>query len=328
MTAYAQWLRYCRLVVAVDGRNEEALDLSAFRVKFHIGQASVGKPCTAEITVYNVAESTVKRIATPTNQVVSGRRPHVILEAGYEGSHSVIFEGDLYWKSTGRENGTDTFMRLIAGTGDRAHRYAVVNASIPRGATQEEVFSIVAQSMASEGVQVANKPRLMATQLPRGKVLYQMSSDAMQHLADTNEFEWGYTSSGLVAIRKDRSYDPNEAVIVLNAKTGLIERPMLTVDGVSAKCLLQPRIDIGTLVRIDNASIQRDSYDTSYKADVQKNEATTDSMTSADGLYRVISREHVGDTRGNDWYTTIICEGVNAAVSPMTPTVMTNMPNF
>lgn len=325
----AKWLRYFRLVVSVDGSNTQALDLSAFRCVFKISQAVIGKPCTAEITVYNVAKSTVDRIQVPTNQVVGSKRLKVILEAGYQDDHSVIFQGDLWWKSVGRENETDTFMRLVAASGDRAHQYAVVNASIPKGASQEEVFSAVAASMAEKGVEVGSKPTFMATKLPRGKVLYAMSSDAMQGIADTNSFDWGYTASGLVAIRKDQSYDPNEEVIVLNAKTGMLGRPMLTVDGVEVESLLLPRADIGTLIQIDNRTIQRQSYDTTVSTGaVQSNMAVTDDMTSADGLYRVVGREHSGDTRGNEWRTKLVCFGVNAAQTPLTPTSLNNIPNL
>ena len=49
-----QWLRYFRLVVAVDKDNQQAIDLSEFRCKIRLSQAVIGKPCTAENTVYNV----------------------------------------------------------------------------------------------------------------------------------------------------------------------------------------------------------------------------------------------------------------------------------
>lgn len=325
----AKWLRYFRLVVATDGSKTEALDLSDFRCVFKISQAVIGKPCTAEITVYNVAKSTVDRIQVPTNAVVGSKRLRVIIEAGYQNDHSVIFQGDLWWKSVGRESETETFMRLVAASGDRAHQYAVVNASIPKGASQEEVFSAVAASFAEKGVPTGSKPTLMTTKLPRGKVLYAMSADAMQGIADTNGFDWGYTSSGLVAIRKDQNYDPTEEVIVLNSKTGMLGRPMLTVEGVEVESLLLPKADIGTLVQIDNRSIQRENYDTSVsQGAMQTNMAVTDDMISADGLYRVVGREHSGDTRGNEWRTKLVCFGVNAAQQPLTPTSLNNIPNL
>lgn len=324
-----KWLRYFRLTVAVDGTNTEALDLSEFRCVFKISQAVIGKPCTAEITVYNVSQATVDRIQVPTNAVVGSKRLKVILEAGYQDDHAVIFQGDLWWKSVGRESETGTFMRLVAATGDRAQQYAVVNASIPKGASQDEVFSAIAQTFSEKGVETGKKPALMATKLPRGKVLYSMSADAMQDIADTNNFEWGYGASGLIAVRKDQAYDPNEEVIVLNSATGMLGRPMLTVEGVEVESLLLPKADIGTLVQIDNRSIQRQSYDTSVSTGaIQSNMAVTDSMISADGLYRVVSREHSGDTRGNEWLTKLVCFGVNAAQTPLTPTSLNNIPNL
>ncbi len=327
---YSQWLRYFRLVVSVNGSNTDALDLSDFRVKFKITQAVVGKPTTAEITVYNVSPSTINKIQVPSNRAVASSRLKVIIEAGYQANHSVIFQGDLWWKSTGRESETDTFMKLIAATGDKAHQFAVVNTSIPKGATQAQVFNAVAKSFEDKGVRAKGMPKEVATatKLPRGKVIYMMSRDAMQNLADTNNFNWGYGSDGLIAIPKEPIYDKSKDVIVLNARTGLIGRPTITVNGINAQCLLNPRLDIGSLLQIDNSTIQGSVYDTSVDADIMQQQTATDAFISADGLYRVISREFVGDTRGNDWFANLICEGVNASQKPISPTVMNTIPNF
>ena len=328
---YKQWLRFCKLTVAVDGTNTEAIDLSDFRVKFQISQAVVGKPTTAEILVYNVAQSTIDRIAVPTNRMVKKYRLKVILEAGYQDDHATIFQGDLWWKSTGRENETDTFMRLIAATGDRAHQYAVVNASLPKGATQADVFGAVAKSMAEKGVTASGIPVEMATKtkLPRGKVLYSMSRDAMQGLADVNNFAWGYGSNGLIAIPKDPVYKKGEDVIVLDAQTGLIGRPTMTVNGLELQCLLNPRIDVGSLIQIDNSTIQRSAIDTSDKAVLERaDRVSSDAFVSSNGLYRVYSRQFTGDTRGNEWYAKIIAFGVNATERPDTPNLYNTFPNL
>ena len=82
-----QWLRYFRLVVAVDKDNQQAIDLSEFRCKFRISQAVIGKPCTAEITVYNVSQETVNRLGIGTN-VIENQGMRVIIEAGYGGNPS------------------------------------------------------------------------------------------------------------------------------------------------------------------------------------------------------------------------------------------------
>ena len=68
MSGERQWLRYFRLVVAKDGTNTAALDLSDYRVAFRVTQAAVGRPCTAEISVYNVSDDTANQINAPTNE--------------------------------------------------------------------------------------------------------------------------------------------------------------------------------------------------------------------------------------------------------------------
>ena len=329
MTNNAKWLRYFRLYVATDNDNKEALDLSDFRVKFRISQQLVGKPCTAEITVYNVAKSTVDRIHIDPNATYDPKNKlQVIIEAGYENDHGVIFRGDLWWKSTGRESETDTFMRLVCATGDHAHQYAVVNASIPKGATQNEVFGIIAKSMKDKGVkEIAHPDETMEGRLPRGKVLYMLSERAMNGICDTNGFYWGYGNDGIIAVPKAPTYDKDKDVIVLNAQTGLIGRPKITANGIELTCLLDPRLDFHSLIQIDNASIQREAYKTDVNQGVETINTSTNAMESADGLYRVLSREIRGDTRGTDWYCVLICEGVNASIKPMTPTVMSTMAN-
>ena len=37
--------------------------------------------------------------------------------------------------------------------------------------------------------------------------------------------------------------------------------------------------------------------------------------TNADGLYYVMRANHVGDTRGQDWYTDLLCLSVDATVT-------------
>lgn len=323
---YPQWLRYFRLIVQVDGK--EAVDLSQFRCVFNISQAIVGKPCTADIKVYNVSPETAEKIRAPSNAVVKHKRLKVVIEAGYEDSHLMIFQGDLWWRSSGRESETDTFIQLIAATGDRAQRFAVVNCSLPSGSTQADVFDAVTDSMKGYGIESRKRPDLMSGRLIRGKVIYKMASDAMQGVADTNRFDWGYGNEGIAIIGKDPTYNKSEDVIVLNSATGLIGRPTVTVEGVEAMCLLQPRIDVGSLVQIDNNSIQGNVYDTSVEADLMQQQTATDGFISADGIYRVLGREHYGDTRGNDWYTKIICSGVNASQTPMAATVLNNIPNL
>ena len=77
----------------------------------------------------------------------------------------------------------------------------------------------------------------------------------------------------------------------------------LTNDGVSARCLLNPLIRIGGIININQRDIA-DAKLSNVSNDLQVNSAP---QTTADGLYRVLVAEFVGDTFGNDWYTDITC---------------------
>ena len=327
----SQWLRYCKLTVAtesVSGDNQQAIqaiDLSEFRIRFLVDQACVGKPTTAEITVYNLSQETIDMIPGPTNQEIRNKNILVTLEGGYQSNHSIIFQGELWWKTVGQENETDSYLTLVCASGSRNQNYAVVSASIKKGATQQDILNVVAKSMTEKGVSMANKPTLMGTKLPRGKVIYKMTKDAMQGIADTNNFDWYIGTNGLVAVPKDSSYDPNTQAIVLNIATGMLGRPKMTTIGVNVECLMNPLIDVGSIIQIDNHTIIRENYETSVGATMQ-NFSRTDLYEGTNGIYRVIARQHIGDTRGQDWYTSIICVAVQGT-TPLVPGVNNFFPN-
>ena len=63
-TEQRQYLRRCKLIVSTAGGS--GLDLSGLHIKFAVKKADAQTPNTAEIRVYNVAETTVARIRNMT----------------------------------------------------------------------------------------------------------------------------------------------------------------------------------------------------------------------------------------------------------------------
>lgn len=331
MAGERQWLRYFKLYVISSGdggENRKVLDLSDFRVKFHITQACTARPCTAEISVYNVSEDTINLIDAPTNNYVKDRHIEVVIEAGYQEKHAVIFDGDLWWKSTGRENETDTFMRLIAATGDRAHAYGTVNRTLPAGASQEDVRGVIAASAKEYGVSVDDETTLATTKLPRGKVMYGMLKDAMQGFADTNNLAWGYGSQGITTVPRSGHVPDEDRVIILNPESGLLDRPEVNVAGVKARALLNPDLEFGRVVQIDNSLVQSADYSTEQKSSsISQNQVAQGKKLDSMGLYIVMSREHEGDTRGDEWYTNIVAVGYNPEDKTTSQEILDALPN-
>ena len=47
-----------------------------------------------------------------------------------------------------------------------------------------------------------------------------------------------------------------------------------------------------------------------------KDEVNKPASINADGLYRLLTVEHRGDTRGNDWYSELVCLDVDETAPP------------
>ena len=136
-----QFPRVCSLKVARG--SGKGLDLSDFRIKFQVKRSDTVTPNTADIRVYNLDEKTAIQIREEFTQVK--------LECGYPGNSGVIFQGNILQVIIGRESATDTFIDIIAGDGDRAFNFAVVNATLAPGTTQTDQVNAAMAPMVEKG---------------------------------------------------------------------------------------------------------------------------------------------------------------------------------
>lgn len=300
MTNQLQYIRRCNLLVSKV--NGDGLDLGSLRVVFKIKKSDAQTPNTAEIRVYNLAENTAKQIQKEFTKVT--------LQAGYESNYGVIFAGNIKQIRMGRENGTDTYIDIAAGDGDDAYNYAVVNTTLAAGAKQSDQINAAAGAMSSKG---ANKGYIGDTggaALPRGKVMYGMARDYLRQSAESTDTTWSVQDGKLQVVSRTAVL-PNQAVL-LTSKTGLIGTPEQTNDGIKARCLLNPLLKIAVRVKINEEDVASAKLpDTSNKNEVNKPAAI-----ASDGIYRLLTVEHSGDSRGNDWYSELVCLDVDASAPP------------
>lgn len=297
-----QFMRKCTLLVS--DRSGDGFDLSLLRIKFIVKRSDTQTPNTAEIRVYNLEEQTAHRIKKEFSKV--------ILQGGYESNFGVIFAGNIKQVLEGRENGTDTFIDIIAGDGDLSYNFGIVNATIAAGSSQKDQIEKAVGAMNSVGgVTSGNISNLPETKLPRGKVMYGMARDYLKQSADSSDQTWSI-QDGKVQFVPLTSYLPSEAV-VLTAKTGLVGVPQQTNEGVNLKCLLNPVIKIGGRVQLNNKDIARLKIDQANPT----SPANVPAPITADGVYYVLVIEHVGDTRGNEWYSTLTCLNLDVTTNPI-----------
>lgn len=285
-------------------QNKEGFDL---RLTFKILAADVQSPNHATIRVYNLSDQTVKQVI--------GEFSYVVLNAGYEdGEFGVIFQGDIKQFRHGRESNIDTFLDIMTSDGDLAHIFGTVNATIAQNASPQDQLKVIGDSFKQHGVTLGDTAAVgVAGILPRGKVLFGLARDQMRNLTNTAGSSWSIQNGKVTVVPLD-SYLPGEAV-VLTAYTGLIGVPEATDGGIYCKCLLNPRITIGTRIQLANGSVTA----TDLKSRFGFPDYTSLSYVAAtdlDGFYRTLVVEYEGDTRGDPWWCNLVVLAINPSAQP------------
>jgi hypothetical protein len=245
----------------------------------------------------------------------------VVLQAGYEnGAFGVIFDGNVKQFRKGRLSATDTYLDLLCADGDLGYNFSVANQSLAAGSTSAQRTAAIIKSMSPLGLSAGSIAPSTGGVLPRGKVLFGMSRALMRAEAQTQGATWSI-QNGKINVIPLNGYLPGEAV-VLDSTSGLIGLPEQTDNGIKVRCLLNPKIVPGGLVKIDNKAINQIIQANPNAAPIAFNQWTGIQLladVTSDGLYRVFVAEHEGDTRGVAWYSDLICLSVDSVTKKVKP---------
>lgn len=301
-----QYLRKCTLLVS--NRKNQAIDLSQLRIKFQVKMTGTATPNTADIRVYNLEENTAFQIQKEFTKV--------ILQGGYDSNFGVVFQGNIKQVIVGRESATDTFIDIIAGDGDLAYNFAIVNKTLSAQSSQVDQINAAAASMNQKGgTTIQPVTGAPATQLPRGKVMYGPAKHYLKNAGRNINQSWSI-QNGQIQFVPINGYLKGEAV-VMTSKTGMVGTPQQTNIGVNVKCLMNPLIRVGGRIQINNKSIAGFKINLS----VPGSPANTPVSLRADGFYYVWAIGHEGDTRGNDpWFTNLVCISTSVSSNPLNAT--------
>ncbi|MQB09516.1 hypothetical protein DXT96_06550 [Agrobacterium sp. ICMP 6402] len=272
----------------------DSVDLSQLRIRFQVTQHNLQSPNVGDITISNLSDQTVKRI--------KGEGTEVTLEAGYEQNPGLIFKGQIIQKRSGRENPVDTYLNIIAQGGDQAYNHAVVSKTLAAGHTYRDQVMTAYEALKPFGITLGKIADLGDKKMPRSRVMFGMARDILRTIAISTGTSWSIQNNELTVTKNN---EPKEGgAIVLNSRTGMIGLPIQSIDGILVTCLLNPQIGPGSLIQINQASVQEAKLSADYTAVV--NNAMIPS-TADDGYYKCLVVNHIGDTRGDPWYTQILC---------------------
>ena len=306
-----QWKRKCKLTVQIDNGQPESLDFSDFRIYFRIGQATKATPKAAEIYIYNLSPETMNRLAGVDSDKVDTK---VILETGYEfGPLEIAFKGNVFQFKKGRDNPTDTWLCILAQSGDKLKQYALANQCIPAGTSIDEAGKVLIDEMVKHGVDKGEVTELSQRKYPRGRVFFGSLEENLKQFYEENNMLLDFSDETLTTIPLV-GYTV-EPVQILSAQTGMIGMPALTSEGLQVTCLMNQKMKWGGRVQIDMSNLQTESYDIDYGSQqIDQPQKNAKLATNAGGLFLIRSVEHYGDTHGPEWYTSLVCIGVDAVV--------------
>lgn len=284
--------------VYVADQQGDAWDVSNLRCTFAIEKVALATANYAEITIYNLTND------AETSIIKEGVR--VIVEAGYDGfintetgeqteakQYGKIFDGDVIQFLRGREDNVDYTLTLICLDGDSFLNNNIIKTTLTAGMTQRQLVDHITAKPLTPTEIGRISPELSTQRLPRGKVFFGMPKDYLGDIARDNAASF-WVDDGQVYIAKATDITAEEA-LVLTPQTGLIGTPQQKQDGVSFKCLLNPLIRLMAMVKLDNTMIRQQKYQIGQ----------IPSQLDQDGQYQVYKLRHVGDTRGDEWYTEV-----------------------
>ncbi|WP_429496616.1 phage protein [Robbsia andropogonis] len=289
------------------GDDQTAIDLSQLRFTFATRRGDTQTPNTLHVKIYNVSASTVTKVMKEFTRVV--------LQAGYEGNYGLIFDGTIKQVRRLRESPTDTVLEITAADGDSAYNFAVVSKTFAAGSTITDHVNEYASVMFGHGVTQGTIAAMPATVFPRGKVMFGLARDHLRCTARTAGMDWSI-QDGRLQIVPQTAYIEGD-VPQINAASGMIGLPVQTIGGIEVKMLLNPNIKIGHLIQLNNESIQRYEFQQGAAQEALNSAVDkTYAKLNTDGFYKVMMAQHQGDTRGNDWYTDVICIDADTTTNP------------
>ncbi|EPU0316251.1 TPA: hypothetical protein ACS3VG_004344 [Klebsiella aerogenes] len=328
------WMRHFELQL-VDKKGN-ATDFGSFKVTFNIDWFNLSSETrVGTFKIYNLSADTVNRI---TGEEFS--RIRVI--AGYDGlagaggteedgqsegrNYGLLFDGEIRYTITGKDNPIDSFVLIQAADSDRAFVTTITAQTLAAGYTVADMNAALMKNFNVNGVTEGRTPTMPATVYPRGRVLFGMTRNLMDNVASQCNADWMFVDGKREMVaRGEYVHD----AIKLNSDTGMVGMPQQTIgNGINVRALINPNIRVNGLIELNQASVYKTAlpsndismapgryFDQNVNGNSNVDLPASQQMTASiatDGVYIVRGIMYTGDTRGQAWYMDMMCEARGA----------------
>ncbi|MBS0877997.1 MULTISPECIES: hypothetical protein [unclassified Tatumella] len=337
------WMRHFELLL-VDSKGN-AIDFADFKVTFNIDWFNLSSETrVGTFKIYNLSANTVSRIC-------GEEFTRIRIIAGYDGiasdvtadqvgvassvnsadvgqtggrNYGLLFDGEIRYTITGKDNPVDSFVLIQAADSDQAFSTSITAQTLAAGYTVADMNTALMKDFNAKGATEGKTPTMPAIVYPRGRVLFGMTRDLMDNVAEQCNADWMFVDGKREMVAKDEVVHD---AITLNSATGLIGMPQQTIgNGVNVRALINPNIRVNGLIELDQSSVYRTALanndismaggritDQTVNGNVSVTGTTAQPASIAtDGVYIVRGIMYTGDTRGQAWYMDMMCEARGA----------------
>jgi hypothetical protein len=283
MTTGGLFPRQLRLLI--EDEEGAGVDLGKLSVRFDISYSGQGIGL-AKIGVHNLSTSTIAKL-------MEKKYKRVRLDAGYPQRFGTIFNGEIRNVYPVRE-GADRLTDIYAADGAGDYEQATCNLSFAAGVTLHSVLTQLAGTFSK--VAIGSLGFVTDQTISGSFVASGMTRDELNKLALSFGFRWWIQGGVLQFI--DRGRTDGQPAIEISRETGMIDSPLASTIGVEVLTLLDHRLVPGRRIDVFSAGAQV-TTSTPTLAVGGLGPANTSEFLGF-GVWRVV---HVGESRGQAWYT-------------------------
>lgn len=275
-----QYKRAYNLTIA---NESTALVITELRITFEVTKDLIGYPNLIKIDIYGLSDASRNKLENEFDRLA--------LNVGYEGNLKLIFQGSTK-NVTHNKLGEDTITTIYAGDGQRDYDNAYSSFTLGEGATIEDIINQIATSFENVRVGAIDTVSAIKDKL-LGITVTSQSKDALDNLAEENNFDWSIQDGQLTIIDKDR-FENIEYKIT--SATGMLGSPAVTEIGADVIFLLNPEVQPGRLLTIEALTSTLNLANIPIR-NIKR--------TNATGRYKILKLVHNGDTHTDQWQTTV-----------------------
>lgn len=254
-------------------------------MSFDILATRDSKPNTAQITVFNLSET--------TRSLFSKETTGIEFWAGYGDDIGMIFRGS--WDKDvsifrHRKEGTDWLTEIETGDGLKEFQNTYFDKSYSAGTPATTIVKDITKAM---GLPVifdwTNTKTLVSGAMFSGK-----AKDVLDDLATEYGFEWSSQHGSINVVDEGATMKSDPTAVVLSPDTGLVGRPVITKSGLEVTSLMLATIKPMRLIKLDPATVVTNLGG-------KQEEIKSGIKPSASGVYRVDRIRYHGNNFGGEF---------------------------